>query len=421
MARAMRQLFTILVLLATSNLVLAVDTKWHQLEIGFNLDYPDRVHYFEPAIAEISRLGIRNVYIYEIFDGNEGNEYQLRLKHALDHVLKYGMRPIICISNTHARLQPGGNVKQHITKALPLSVTQKIEHHLTYTNRYPPNDWDAYRTSIEELVEFLFSNYGRKQVRSWLFEIGNEPDAPRYYWGSQEQFAKMFSIAVNVLHQNGIRNVGGPGVTYHSVLLSKEAQHHHDLYHNFMKNTVCDALSDGFISFHLFYNGRERPLKGFPDWLTNTDCQVMITGWNVSSRSKIATKTFNQPGAWGAAFIQLLADCARYGIDQLYIFNLMDYPRYRTPQLGAFDRTGKAKSWHSDFAALWEVIRDGYRVIENEKTLIIEGVSGNRIILSLTHTSKVDSPIIYTPNKKSNIAKMNQPDEWVIVSGKSGE
>lgn len=420
MAHEMKYLFaTLLILLTSSNFAQSADTNWYRLEIGFNLDYPDRVHFFEPALAEIKQLGVRDIYIHEIFDGKHGNEYQVRLKDALDRLLKYEMRPMICISNAHARLQLGEEVKKQAIKELPLQVAKRIKQHLTYTNRFPPNDWNAYRASIQELVDFLFSTYGRKQVQDWLFEVGNEPDAPLFYWGNQQQYAKMFSIAVDVLHRNGIRNVGGPGLTHHSIFLNDATEYHHKLYHDFLKNDICNMLPDGFMSFHLFREDTERPLKSFPEWLANTQCRVMITGWNVSSRGKIAVKTFEQPGAWGTAFIHLLADSARYGIDRLYIFKLMDYSPHNTYQLGAFDRNGKAKSWYLEFAALWHVVRDGYRVVENEKVLTIEGINGQRVILPLDHELEVSLPIVYAPSDISGTAIKIQPGEWVIVSGKT--
>ncbi|TXI25867.1 MAG: hypothetical protein E6Q61_01705, partial [Nitrosomonas sp.] len=184
MAHKLRLFVVLLMLIINPMISLAENDNWHQLEIGFNLDYPDRVPLFESALSKISELGIRHVYIYEIFDGKQGNEYQARLKKALDSVLKHGMIPMICISNIHARLQlTSKEIKKQLNAALPLSIEKQIDGILTYSNRYPPNDWQSYTASIQELIDFLFSTYGSEIVQTWPFEIGNEPDAPRYFWG----------------------------------------------------------------------------------------------------------------------------------------------------------------------------------------------------------------------------------------------
>jgi len=118
--------------------------KLHHLDIGFNLGYPDRVHFFEPALAEIQRLGIRDVRIYEVFDGRVGNSYQIRLKRALNRVLARGMHPMLTISNMNAHLQRDALGRLRVTAQLPLwgaaalVRTILIQTKMTYVNSLQP-------------------------------------------------------------------------------------------------------------------------------------------------------------------------------------------------------------------------------------------------------------------------------------------
>lgn len=416
MAHKLR-LFVILLMLIINPIISLAENSnnWHQLEIGFNLDYPDRVPLFESALFKIAELGIRHVYIYEIFDGKQGSQYQTRLKKALDSVLKHGMIPMICISNIHGRLQPEYEIKNLLNENLPFTVKKQINGILTYSNRYPPNNWQDYTASIQELVDFLFSTYGNETVQNWPFEIGNEPDASRFFWGNSSQFLKMYKLAEEVLSRNGIKIIGGFGLTHHSILINNKSELKNLHYHKLIEDIQCKSLSNKFISFHLFNRNVNSPLENYPEWLSNSHCPVMITGWNISSRSGKAAKTFNQPGAWGEAFIYLLADSAQFGITRLYIFNLMDYPALKDPQLGAFDRNSKSKSWYQDFIAIWKVIREGYSVIRNETSLIIIGKSNQSIVLSLSSGLSLNSTLIYSPYIEFSLDKM-EPAQWAIIS-----
>lgn len=397
----------------------AADVTWHQLLIGFNLGYPDRVKFFEPALEEIERLGVRDVRIYEIFDGQLGDEYQVRLKTALDRILKCNMRPLIDISNFHARLQPHGKDRIQLATKMPIAVRNQLETILTYTNRFPPSNLDGYRSSLQGFIDFLFRTYGKDKVQSWAFEIGNEPDAALYFWGSSDQFVNNYRIAVEVLKHAGIRNVGGPGITHHPIFVDDNRETTVQ-YNSFMKYLSQNTLPGSFLSFHLYErtNAPRTPLEGLPRWLYNSAAQIVITEWNVSSRSEIAAKMFAKEGEWAASFIGLLADCANYGIDGLYLFDLMDYPPQTSKQagLGAFDREGKAKSWYRDFAAIWGVVRNGYRVYKADGVLVLYGRTGQRILMPNKGEFEITSPIVYAPVGQASSTKIIKQGGWIIVS-----
>lgn len=391
--------------------------EWHHLDIGFNLGYPDRVRFFGPALEEVERLGIQHVRVYEIFDGYQGKRYQRRLKKALDIVLAHNMIPIISISNVHAGLLPKKSLRKKYVTHLPSSVSSKIGHILAYSNRFPPASLEGYRASIQELVDFLFSTYGKKRVQEWWFEIGNEPDAPLYFWGNPVEFSAMYRVASEVLLANGIRHVGGLGVTSWSVFHNGSDERKAD-YRAIMKTLAADAEHREFLSFHLYDRSRFKttPLSGLPDWLTNSNFPVFITEWNVSSRGEVAARLFKQPGAWGAFFIRLLADAAHSGIDRIYIFKLMNYPLHDDlPQLGAFDVNGRPLPWFEEFQHIYEVVRDGYRVEEDGYSLRLRGRHGLSVVLAKSPVA-LAMPVLYSPLKSVFDAARKLPaNQWAVV------
>lgn len=370
--------------------------QWHTLQIGFNLSYPDRVPKQELALSRIAELGIRHVRIYEIFDGKGGISYQKRLRRALDVVLKHGMIPMLSISNVPADLMPDEQERKKLEQLLPPRVAGKVTKVLQYSNRFPPNKLQHYRKKIREFVDFLFETYGRDQVVLWWFEIGNEPDAPLYYWGTPVQFKRMAEVAIEVLRKNGLRHVGGYGVTPHAIFPNESNEAKSRAYGRLMYDIFSITDDDGFVSFHLYERDNQQalpePLRGLPEWLGSGGKRVMITEWNVSSQGHKAAKVFHKSGAWGREFLQLLIDCHRYKFTRLYLFHLMDYPRSSSLTLGAFNCDGKPKMWFYEFAAIWQVIRDGYLIQPLPYNGIsIQGRNGARIIVAGERAVDVDT------------------------------
>ncbi len=374
-----------------------LEGKWHTLEIGFNLTFPDRIPLQEKGLSHIAEIGIRHVRIYEIFDGKSGITYQKRLKKALDVVLRNGMIPMLSVSNVPADLMPNEQERKKNKKILPPTVADKVEKVLQYSNRFPPVNFHNYREKLQELVGFLFKTYGRDQVVQWRFEIGNEPDAPLYYWGKPDQFAEIAEIIIQIFKKNGIHNIGGYGVTQNAIYPRKSkllySKHYGELVYNIVSNSNMGDYE--FISFHQYQRDdqqvHEGPLHGLPEWLRDEGNRVMITEWNVSWDGRKALKVFRKPGAWGEAFAELLVDCHRNSISSLYLFKLMDYSLISSLQLGAFDRKGVPKTWFQEFTAIWKVIRNGYKIqMLSDRGILIQGRGGDKFIVAGTKPISVD-------------------------------
>ncbi|MDU9048765.1 MAG: hypothetical protein Q3M30_07925 [Candidatus Electrothrix sp. Rat3] len=400
--------------------------EWHKVEIGFNLSYPDRVPQKKLALKKINQIGVHHVRIFEIFYGSI--TYQKRLKTALDLIVENGMIPMLSISNVPAELIPGKKKREENTILLPAKVKKRIAKTLLYSNRFPPNDLQQYKKKIQSLLDFLFHNYGREQVVQWWFEIGNEPDAPMYFWGTPRQFEQISKAAAEVLKMNGILHIGGYGVTHHAIFPVEYLDSRSRAYREIMRNSFSTANDKKlFISFHLYDRDKlsnySDPLEKFPTWIRESQRQLIISEWNVSSQARKAKKIFTSPGAWGKFFLQLLISCHRNKVDRVYLFKLMDSNIFSSTQLGAFDIHGRPKGWYLEFIAIWKAIHRGYQInVLSSHAVLILGKEGESIIVAgkkpITMDIKYDlsySPLGGNKGQSSSRETTVQAGMWAIL------
>ncbi|HEY6375747.1 MAG TPA: beta-xylosidase [Edaphobacter sp.] len=115
----------------------------------------------------------------------------------------------------------------------------------------PPKDYAMWGELVRKYTEHLVERYGKEQVRTWYFEVWNEPDIP-YWHATPEEYNKLYDYSVA-----GVRAalpgaiVGGPASTGPA---SDKAEAFLD---NFLKHCLNDksaangkAIPLDFISFH---------------------------------------------------------------------------------------------------------------------------------------------------------------------------
>ena len=125
---------------------------------------------------------------------------------------------------------------------------------------YPPKDYPKWSELVFQLVRHLRQRYGDAEVKTWLWEVWNEPDID-YWKGTPEEYFKLYDYSTaSVLRALPGAQVGGPDSTGPSH--PKAAQflthflQHCDTGRNYATNRPGSPLD--FISFHP---------KGSPTWL----------------------------------------------------------------------------------------------------------------------------------------------------------
>jgi xylan 1,4-beta-xylosidase len=78
---------------------------------------------------------------------------------------------------------------------------------------YPPKDYRAWADLVFEFVRHLRERYGDTEVKTWLWEVWNEPDID-YWKGTPEEYFKLYDYSVDaVLRALPGARVGGPDST----------------------------------------------------------------------------------------------------------------------------------------------------------------------------------------------------------------
>lgn len=78
---------------------------------------------------------------------------------------------------------------------------------------YPPNDYQKWSELISQFVHHLRERYGDDEVKTWLWEVWNEPDIG-YWKGTPEEYFKLYDFSVDaVLRAFPGARIGGPDTT----------------------------------------------------------------------------------------------------------------------------------------------------------------------------------------------------------------
>jgi xylan 1,4-beta-xylosidase len=78
-------------------------------------------------------------------------------------------------------------------------------------NGAPPKDYDKWGALITAFAQFLVARYGRAEVRSWMFEIWNEPNLDGFWRGDQAEYFRLYDVTTRALRAvDPELKVGGP-------------------------------------------------------------------------------------------------------------------------------------------------------------------------------------------------------------------
>jgi xylan 1,4-beta-xylosidase len=78
---------------------------------------------------------------------------------------------------------------------------------------YPPKDYKKWSQLVFELVRHLRERYGDAEVKSWLWEVWNEPDIG-YWKGTPEEYFKLYDFSADAVSRAlPDARIGGPDST----------------------------------------------------------------------------------------------------------------------------------------------------------------------------------------------------------------
>ncbi len=78
-------------------------------------------------------------------------------------------------------------------------------------NVTPPKDYDQWATLIQKLVAHWVARYGAAEVRTWFFEVWNEPNLEAFWTGGQDGYFRLYRCtAAAIKGVDSSMKVGGP-------------------------------------------------------------------------------------------------------------------------------------------------------------------------------------------------------------------
>ena len=79
-------------------------------------------------------------------------------------------------------------------------------------NVTPPKDYEKWGALIRNLTQHFTERYGAEEVKTWYFEVWNEPNLDGFWAGTQEEYFKLYSYSAKAIKSvNPAYRVGGPG------------------------------------------------------------------------------------------------------------------------------------------------------------------------------------------------------------------
>jgi hypothetical protein len=132
----------------------------------------------------------------------------------------------------------------------------------------PPKDYQKWHDLIFNLVRHCAEKYGVEEVKTWYWELWNEPDLDYYWKGTIEEFNKLYDYTAAAAKAacSEVR-VGGPGTT-NPIPDGRAAEYLDKFLHHCAYETNYYTGQQGtpldFVSFHVKGGGYRADLKNRP-------------------------------------------------------------------------------------------------------------------------------------------------------------
>jgi xylan 1,4-beta-xylosidase len=139
-----------------------------------------------------------------------------------DTYIKRGMKPIAEIGFMPEALSVKPAPYRHDWKP-------GVSYDRIYTGwAYPPKDYNKWGELVYQWVKHSIQRYGEKEVRSWWWEVWNEPNIG-YWKGTEDEFFALYDYAADAVKRAcpGAR-IGGPtstcGISWRTALRARTMQ-----------------------------------------------------------------------------------------------------------------------------------------------------------------------------------------------------
>lgn len=224
--------------------------------------------------------GIKSVRFHGIFNddemgvrpkvsfgpGAQSNNFQ-NVDNVYDGVLDAGLKPFVELSFMPGKLASGA-----------------ANFGTYHGNITPPASLDDWKAFITEFVRHLIGRYGAAEVRSWYFEVWNEPDLGFFWSGTQQQYFELYKATVEAVKGvDPALRVGGPATSKVQWIPA------------FLDYCAQNKLPVDFVSTHLYAGDNQKIVFGEAGKYTQN--QVYAEAMKMVSQ-QIAASAYKDAELW---------------------------------------------------------------------------------------------------------------------------
>lgn len=190
----------------------------------------------------------------------------------VDFLLSIGMKPFVELSFMPEALASGHTTVFHYR-----------------ANVTPPKDYEAWAALIDKLVRHWVERYGLDEVRTWPFEVWNEPNLKQFWTGTQEDYFNLYRHTAKAIKaiDDGLK-VGGPSTAKNAWI------------EEFLDYCDREKLLVDFVSTHHYPNDVLAP-DALPDLDDDTEMQLahgprgIMRAWTQEARLRTDVRPKGYP------------------------------------------------------------------------------------------------------------------------------
>ena len=320
------------------------------------------------------KWGSTNAYL-EDDNGNPVYNWEI-VDLVLDTILKSGCKPFVEL----------GFMPQHLADSQRYDLTKD-----NWTNRdyrifgyaSPPKDYQKWYDLIYQLARHCLERYGIEEIRTWYWELWNEPDLDYYWLGTIEEFNQLYDYtAAAIKAVSPELRVGGPGTT-NPIPGRRSVEFLDKFLDHCVNGTNANTRERGtpldFISFHVKGGGYRADLR--PRGLTPPSRKQILShvqvGYQIIAKypglaqlecvlSEIDPDGWAAGGAWDNPVLNFR--------------NTEYYPSFVAATFDSVTRFGQQNQWDVRLLS-WAFLFVGERCFEGTRAFSTQGI--DKAILNL--------------------------------------
>ena len=386
----------------------------HHLILGFNVGFLDHVDNYAPALRRIKKDGFSHVRVYFPWTKKSNSNEQIIAQ--IKKIVDLGFAPLLGLSDFPYELKTDDKKNARWRRTLNPRQENVVSRREKYINLYPPEDLNLYAGKLDGLIATAVRAFGEKKLENWRFEIGNEPNAPVFFWGGFPEFKQVLDISLNTIHRaNPAFVVGGCGFTTRILTEANRNQN----YLSLIDDMAVDSRVD-FISFHIYENvfaGESDLAQRMGVFIGNLHGKdVVISEWNVEVEPRKAAVILESPDFMNH-LIYMVYNCYVDRVSALYVHKLMDNPAAEGSQLGLIGADGTPKASYNYFLEIKNVVDAGFYAERRDGAVILRGgnslvvMAENRLNLDLSGMKIIDGSV----EVNGPVVAM-EPGTWLVAS-----